>query len=287
MARPAKKGLNYFPLDVDIFEDRKIRILTSRYGGNGYALYVYLLCQIYKEGYFVKYDDDFKYIVSHDLGISFEEIGEMTDFLIERSLFDRKLFESDGILTSVSVQRRYQQAIKMRAVKNAVEVNPDYWLLSAEETERFIKIYPDESFSGKNADYSENNPPKVKESKVKESKEKESKVNEKKEKQSKVVVSVPAKNGYFNIDGQELERLRQTYAIDVQKSLKRLAVYMENNANKRRVVDEMGAYVCLWLRDDEEKGRCSKSPQACNAAYDLEEYENMNPFDGNDGDWGT
>lgn len=269
MARPVKKGLNYFPLDVDIFEDRKIRVLMSRYGGNGYAIYVYLLCQIYREGYFVKYDDDFKYIVSHDLGINPEEIGEMISFLIERSLFNAKLFESDKILTSISVQKRYQQAIKMRAIKNAVEVNPDYWLLSPEETERFIKVYTNEDCSEKNMDYSENNPPKVKESKVK-----EIKINE-----SKVVVSIPAKNGYCNIDEQELKQLQQTYAIDVQKSLKRLAAYMENNHNKRRSVEEIRSYVCLWLRDDEEKGRCLKSPQACNAAYDLEDYENMNPFD--------
>ena len=44
MARPIKKGLEYFPFDVGFFSDKKVKILKSRYGADGIVIYQYLLC---------------------------------------------------------------------------------------------------------------------------------------------------------------------------------------------------------------------------------------------------
>ena len=82
---------------------------------------------------------------------------------MERSLFDNKrfgnkLFQSDTILTSTSIQRRFQLAVKSRASKNPVVVNPKFWLLSKEETQSFIKMHPILNNSEKNPSYSEKNP---------------------------------------------------------------------------------------------------------------------------------
>ena len=60
LARPKKSGLSYFPLDVDFFEDPKIKILRARYGRDGIMFYIYLLCEIYKQGYYIQVDDDFE-----------------------------------------------------------------------------------------------------------------------------------------------------------------------------------------------------------------------------------
>ena len=87
-----------------------------------------------------------------------EKIGQMRKFLLERSLFDNKLFQSDTILTSTSIQRRFQLAVKSRASKNPVAVNPKFWLLSKEETQSFIKMHPILNNSEKNPRYSEKNP---------------------------------------------------------------------------------------------------------------------------------
>ena len=40
MSRPPKAGIDYFPLDVDFFTDKKIRILKARYGADGIAIYL-------------------------------------------------------------------------------------------------------------------------------------------------------------------------------------------------------------------------------------------------------
>lgn len=65
MARPKKSGLSYFPLDTDFFDnDSRIKILKARYRADGIMIYVYLLCEIYKNGYYIQVDDDLEYIIS-------------------------------------------------------------------------------------------------------------------------------------------------------------------------------------------------------------------------------
>ena len=93
MARPIKAGIDYFPLDVRFFDDRKIKELRGKFGADSITLYIYLLCLIYEDnGYYLKLDDGFNYVVSADLQMSSEKIGQIINFLCERSLFDNKLF---------------------------------------------------------------------------------------------------------------------------------------------------------------------------------------------------
>ena len=44
MARPNKIGLDYFPLDVDIFEDEKISAISGEFGIKGEITVIKLLC---------------------------------------------------------------------------------------------------------------------------------------------------------------------------------------------------------------------------------------------------
>ena len=107
-----------------------------------------------------------------------EDIGLIINFLCGRSLLlDSKLFMSDKVLTSRGIQKRFQEAVKKRGARAAIEVEKKYWVLNEEETQPFIKCTQNQSFSGKNhsyfgknPSYFGNNPPKVKKSKVKESK---------------------------------------------------------------------------------------------------------------------
>ena len=153
MARQQKDGLDYFPLDVDFFEDEKIKILRARYGADGISLYIYLLCRIYKKGYYIKVDNDFEYILSADLNMGADKVRQVLTFLLSRSLFDNTLFQSDAVLTSTGIQKRFQLAVKERAKKNPVKVGR-FWLLEKEETKPFIKCTLFDDFSGKNDDYS-------------------------------------------------------------------------------------------------------------------------------------
>ena len=170
MARQKKQGIDYFSLDCDFFSDKKIKILKARYGADGITKYLYLLCQIYRNGYYIIVDDDFYYIMSDDLNMNCDKVKQVLTFLLERSMFDKQLFQSDAVLTSAGIQRRFQLAVKTRAKKNPIEVER-FWLLKKEETEPFIKVtlFNDnsekkENNSKKNNDNSQEEP--LKESKV-------------------------------------------------------------------------------------------------------------------------
>ena len=169
LARPRKDGLDYFPLDADFFEDEKIRILKARYGADGIILYIYLLCRIYKHGYYMKVNEDFEYLISDDLKMSPDKVKQVLTFLLSRSLFDNTLFLFDAVLTSAGIQRRFQLAVKERAKKNPIQAGR-YWLLKEAETEPFIKCTQFEGFSQKNNNNSGKNKDNSREQSLKESK---------------------------------------------------------------------------------------------------------------------
>ena len=49
MGRAIKQGLEYFPFDIDFFQDIKIRKLIRYQGGKAITVYTLLLCIIYRE----------------------------------------------------------------------------------------------------------------------------------------------------------------------------------------------------------------------------------------------
>lgn len=172
MARPKKDGLGYFPLDTDIFSNSKIRILKARYGNDGVFIYLFLLTEIFKnKGYYLIIDDDYEYILADEAGCEINKVKQVLNFLSKRSLFDNKLFDSDKVLTSAGIQRRYQFAKKDTARKSRepIEVGR-YWLLSKEDTEPFIKCSLFEDIPGKTDNYSGKNQSNSMEKSLKESK---------------------------------------------------------------------------------------------------------------------
>lgn len=176
MARPIKNGLDYFPLDVGFFSDIRIRRLRSRYGTDGIAVYVYILCEIYRNGYYIDYDDDLILDISDELNLSENVTRQIMNYLLSRSLFDGTLAKSVKILTAASIQRRFQEAKK--GCKRDIGVVASFWLLEKEDTESFIKVRPYENKSEKNDSKSENNHNNSEKNETKKSKVKKSKVNE-------------------------------------------------------------------------------------------------------------
>ncbi len=190
MARPKKKGLDYFPIDVYFMEDRKIRPVKRAYGAEGILVYIHILCKIYRdEGYFISVDDDFYGDVSDELGIDEEKVREILEFLIKRDLFDEGMFSWEKVLTSKGLQARYQEATVKRSMEVG-SVKKELWLLDDENTmEHILKAF-EGVFSEKTPVSAEKTPVSgektgVSAEKSTQSKVKESKVNKRKEKKSK------------------------------------------------------------------------------------------------------
>lgn len=199
MARTKKMGNAYFSLDVDFFSDKKIKILKARYGADGIAVYLYLLCEIYKNGYYLELDSDYEFILSDDLNMNCDKVKQVLAFLLERSMFDKQLFQSDAVLTSAGIQRRYQLMVKSRAVKNPVMAER-YWLLSEGETAAFIKVNPFLNKSGNNGDNSEK-------------KEENSEKNGVKEKEKKLKDFIYTAAPDKPFDNPELEQIFQLFLV--------------------------------------------------------------------------
>lgn len=115
MARTNKVGIDYFPLDVDFFDDDKIQLIESEFGMKGGYIAIRLLCKIFKGGYYYKWGTDECLLFTRQLGVegvSKNTVDEIINGLIRRRFFDKGCFDKFGILTSKGIQDRYFEATK-------------------------------------------------------------------------------------------------------------------------------------------------------------------------------
>lgn len=109
MARTSKRGLEYFPMDIDIFSDLKIRKLIKYQGGKSITIYALLLCNIYKKGYYMEWDKELPFICSELTGFDEAYISEVIKTCLTLGLFSSELFDKKGVLTSRGIQERYER----------------------------------------------------------------------------------------------------------------------------------------------------------------------------------
>lgn len=161
MARPTKKGLDYFPLDVDFLSDLKVRRIIKACGKEAVHILVALLANIYRdEGYYVLWDDDLAFLVADEVGTKEGTVEELVRKAVQVKFFDKDIFDKHSVLTSKGIQNRYILATKER---KKVELEFKY-LLTNEVNRSNISI------NGRNNSVNQGN---NQQSKVKESKEKE------------------------------------------------------------------------------------------------------------------
>lgn len=161
MARPTKKGLDYFPLDVDFLSDLKVRRIIKACGKEAVHILVALLANIYRdEGYYVLWDDDLAFLVADEVGTKEGTVEELVRKAVQVKFFDKDIFDKYSVLTSKGIQNRYILATKER---KKVELEFKY-LLTNEVNRSNISI------NGRNNLVNQGN---NQQSKEKESKEKE------------------------------------------------------------------------------------------------------------------
>ena len=126
MGRKAKTGLDYFPVDVDLFTDDKMLLISSEFGIKGEIIYIRLLCKIYKNGYFYQWGEDEALLFAKGVGneITGALVNEVVKGCVRRSLFDERVFNMFKILTSKGIQERYQYICKQ--LKRPVQIDVKY-----------------------------------------------------------------------------------------------------------------------------------------------------------------
>lgn len=136
MARTSKKGLEYFPMDIDIFNDLKIRKLIKYQGGKSITVYALLLCNIYKNGYYMEWDKELPFICSELTGFEEAYIAEVIKTCLTLGLFSKELFDAKGVLTSKGIQERYNRICNQ--CRRVCKIN-DYCLLQDRQTKSTLQ----------------------------------------------------------------------------------------------------------------------------------------------------
>jgi hypothetical protein len=112
MANKVKPGLEYFPLEVTFFDDIKIRKLIKYQGCKSLSIYTLLLCLIYKNGYYMLWDQELPFIISEKIGCEEGYIKEVINSCFSIGLFNKQLFDENKVITSKGIQERYADICK-------------------------------------------------------------------------------------------------------------------------------------------------------------------------------
>ena len=109
-------GINYFPIGVNFMEENAMEVIEAKYGIKGPAIVLKLLCKIYKEGYYIRWDEEQCLIFANKAGreVQTEEVKGIIKILFIKGILDENSYREDGILTSESIQKIWLEATKRR-----------------------------------------------------------------------------------------------------------------------------------------------------------------------------
>lgn len=116
MSRIKKRGLDYFPLDIDFMQNRLVRRIMKREGDGALATLVSAFSCIYGgEGYYVLTDAFFYEDISANLyQQTAADVKRILTLAAEYGIFDATLFRECGVLTSAEIQKQYLFSTKRR-----------------------------------------------------------------------------------------------------------------------------------------------------------------------------
>jgi hypothetical protein len=165
MARPVKYNLEYFPLDVDIFDDEKVIPVSSQYGAQGDAVIIRILCSIYRNGYYAECTESFIFKIAKQAVVSHDVVRGVIDGLLKWKFFSQAIYDQYNVISSAGIQRRWKEAVRKRVISTK---NLPFWIEENEAKNEFpaeVSEFPAEETPAKQSE--------MQQKKRKENKEKE------------------------------------------------------------------------------------------------------------------
>ena len=158
MAGKAKRKLDYAGWSTDIFDnDTKIDKLLDAQGWIGFGIYFFLCQKAFgSDGYFYKwgFDDCASTARKMGGGVGSGTVKETVDYCLHIGLFNKRLFDEWGVLTSKGIQRSYWAVAKSRRDK---AVAKELWILEESECEGVIFVPLNSDMSETNSNLSVTN----------------------------------------------------------------------------------------------------------------------------------
>jgi hypothetical protein len=264
--RTAKKGLEYFPMGTDLFSDMKVRKLIKRQGGKSVTVYTCLLCNIYKEGYYIKWDNESLYHIGEFTSMEEAYIQEVLNACLSLELFSKELFESKKILTSAGIQKRYADICRLTKKRAGVE---EYDLITSltkpQNTETLNKT------SETNLETSEV----MQQRKGKENKEKESKGKEVTSEifGQKIIYNSEEILQKLKSNFQWVEKCCRLFGLSVEEVEERLNKFILEQDTKTalsRSLKELTEHFVSWVKKPENQVKKNRNEGKFNASFSKE-----------------
>jgi len=264
MANRAKTGLEYFPLEVTLFSDIKCRKMIRKYGSDAITLYLYLLCRIYEDGYYIELDEDLMFFAAETLKLDENLVNEMLNFMLKIGIFDENLAKKEKLLTSKGIQIRYFEIAKISRRKKTVEkfslinvqlssINVQESSINVQDSRNIVQLSPNNVHSGH---------------KGKERKGKERKVKEKKsEKKVEMLTTQISENVFeskknfyvcieqisqiLNNDAYWLEvsaKSNQSTIEEIQIAIPKFILHLESSGVELKSVQDAKYHFNNWFR---------------------------------------
>lgn len=126
MARPEKRGLDYFPMDTSW--ETNMKLIKARFKLAGVGCIVELWRAVYREGYALKWDEDTQLLFADENGIELEYLQKLVLFAAEKGVFSSEILASKGYLTSHGIQKRWQ-SIAVSSKRNNCSIDPEVCLI--------------------------------------------------------------------------------------------------------------------------------------------------------------
>lgn len=183
-----KCGLDYYSHYIGMTKDSKLRKIRKQYGSVGVDVWLAVLDLIYSDkGYYIPYGDENEIddvtwkvadYIKGKYAPDVTTVEEIIESLVACGLFSGDLFRL-GILSSKRIQLQYYASTVER---KAVEIIPEYWIVSLDEMKKLsekssiLRFFSNRPNIGDNRPISGENRPNTEQSKVNKSKVKESEV---------------------------------------------------------------------------------------------------------------
>ena len=220
MARPLKKGLDYFPLDCHI--DSNLKMIKVEFGMKGYGIVICLWQQIYaEEGYYMTWNQEVALMFAAENRVNVNVVDEVIRACLKRDIFSEEMFNRYSILTSSGIQKRY---FEMTARRFEQKFENRYLLLNAPKKQK--------------------NRVNVNNNSVNVSNNQQSKVKE-----NKYIYSLTLNDGSeFEILNEDIELWRKAYPkIDIENQLLQMKSWIDANPQKRKTKRGIKKFITSWL----------------------------------------
>jgi len=140
MARPTKKGLEYFPLDCHMSDE--VNLIIADFGIEGYGVLISMFQSIYGDkGYYTEWTNREQKLFSRKVGLPQEKVVSIISECVDWGIFNKKKYEELNILTSRRIQDHYSTSTYKRV---GVEMKKEYLMIDISEKKHINNIVSDD-----------------------------------------------------------------------------------------------------------------------------------------------